>query len=130
MPNFKQNSTKLPKPYCEYVFGIRLSKPAWIPQTVDFVAEDGFVMMGNELLKSLENQIKKYKVTEINLYDHAQDTDAEIIFDCRKDKVILKGALGNTTDNGFMDNIKTTFNIEVNKEILKNLYNVLKEHSI
>ena len=117
-------------PYLEYVFGIRQTKSAWIPQNVTYVAEDGFVMIGKELLNALENQIEKYKETEIKIYDHAQDTNAEIIFDCKKDKIVLKGTLGDTTSGVFADFIKTKFEMEVGKEILKKLYEVLKENSI
>ena len=118
-----------PKLYLEYVLGIRQTKPAWIPQMLTYVAEDGFAMIGDELLSALEKQIKNYKEMEIRLYDHAQDTDAEIIFDCKKEKVILKGSLGNTTSAEFSDFVKTNFEIEVDKEILKNLYIVLKDYS-
>ena len=117
------------KVYLEYVLGIRQTKPAWIPQMVTYVAEDGFAMIGDELLSVLEKQIKNYKEMEFTLYDHAQDTDAEIIFDCKKEKVILKGALGYTTSAGFFNFIKTNFEIEVDKEILENLYTVLKDYS-
>ena len=40
-------------------------------------------------------------------------------FDCKKEKVILKGSLGNTTRAEFSDFVKTNFEIEVDKEILK-----------
>ena len=39
----------------------RQTKSAWIPQKVTYVAEDGFAMIGDELLSVLEKQIKKYK---------------------------------------------------------------------
>ena len=44
-----------PKPYLEYVLGIRQTNPAWIPQNLTYVAEDGFAMMGSELLNVLKN---------------------------------------------------------------------------
>ena len=129
--DFKKGSGPdyFPKPYLEYVLGIRQTKPAWIPQMVTYVAEDGFAMIGDELLTVLEKQIKNYKEMEFTLYDHAQDTDAEIIFDCKKEKVVLKGTFGDTTSAGFCNFIKTNFEIEVDKEILENLYTVLKDYS-
>lgn len=131
MDDFKKDCGPdyFPKPYVEFVLGIRQTNPAWISQNLTYVAEDGFAMMGSELLNVLKNQIDNYKKMEFKLYDHAQDTDAEIIFDCQKDKIVLKGNLGNTTSEVAVDFIKTNFQIEVGKEILENLYEVLKENS-
>ena len=127
--DFKNSTDEYLKPYCEYVFGIRETKPAWISQNITFVAEDSFTMFGNELLNALEFQINDYKEVEIKVYDHLQDTDSQLVFDCKKDKIVLKGTLGNTTSENFADSIKTTFEIEVDKTILNSLFEVLKQNS-
>lgn len=119
-----------PLPFISFIFGVELEYNTWMGETTLFKAEEGFVMCGDKyqtLLNNLKKQISDYKEIKFEIYDYYADTDANLLIDCQKSMIVLKGQLGSTlVDDLPVLNFKLN---NLNSSFLINFYEFLVENS-
>ena len=117
-----------PRPFTSFIVGIDLRFDSWLGEggEVECKGEEGFNLIGEQFLNELEKVARNYQETKIRLEDDLQDTDAFVLFECLKDKVLVSGQLGDSIGSPFV----SKFEFEANSNILQNLYEKLKENLI
>ncbi len=119
-----------PLPFISFILGAELEYNTWNGGVAFFKGEEGFVMDGEEyqtFLNNLKSQIQNYKEMQLKIYHHYADTNANLLIDCQKSMIVLKGQLGSTLIDGLPVLNFTLRNLD--SSFLINLYDVLVKNT-